>query len=221
MGKKAETVENDISAPKLLRSARGLFAATGKVSQPIERIERDFYPTPVDATRALIRAEGKRLSGYDTIWEPAAGDGACSNELAKALPATILTSDIIDRGIGAEIKSFFDYDRPPAPALVTNPPFSLVNWRDGKGRWIEHAIGTLRVDYMALLLPWTWPGAGRLGRIWDKYPPAVVYLLTWKLDFTGQGAPPQNNAWFIWDRGHRGDTIMRRLDRVPRQGELF
>jgi len=221
MAKADDKVGNGTSGKTVLRSARGLFAATGKVSKPIDRISHDFYSTPADVTRALLRVEGKRLSGFKKIWEPAAGEAAMAKELAKALPAKIVTSDIIDRGIGAEIKSFFDYDKPPAPALVTNPPFSLVNVRDGKGRWITHALGTLDIDYMALLLPFTWPSAGGLGRVWDKHPPAVVYLLTWKIDFTGQGAPPQNNAWFIWDKGHRGDTLFKRLDRKPRQGELF
>lgn len=221
MAKNDDKEGNGTSGKSVLRSARGLFAATGKKSEPIERIPQDFYPTPVDVTRALIRAEGKRLDSFDTIWEPAAGDGAMMFELNKALTARIIPSDIIDRGIGADIKSFFDYTVPPAKAIVTNPPFSLVNWRDGKGRWITHALGTLKVDYMALLLPWTWPGAGHLGKVWDTHPPSLVYLLTWKVDFTGQGAPPQNNAWWIWDRGHRGETIMRRLDRRSRQGELF
>ena len=111
--------------------------------------------------------------------------------------------------------------RPPARAIVTNPPFSLVNWRDGKARWINHALGMLDVEYMALLLPWTWAAASGLKRTWAFYPPAFVYLLTWKVDFTGQGAPPQNNCWMIWDRGHRGETLFRRLDRTESEEELL
>ena len=41
------------------------------------RPETDFYPTPPEATRALLDVE----SFYDTVWEPACGDGAISKEL--------------------------------------------------------------------------------------------------------------------------------------------
>ena len=144
--------------------------------------------------------------------------------MAKVLRKThqVVCSDIADRGCPhVRVQSFFDYDEPPARALITNPPFSEVNWRDGKGRWITHAVANLDIEYMALLLPWTWAAAAGLSPIWTVYPPAIVYLLTWKIDFTGQGAPPQNNAWFVWDRGHRGDTILRRLDREAKQGRLL
>ena len=195
------------------RSARGLFKATGKVAKPIPRVAQDFYRTPAEVTQALLRAEADRLSSFDTIWEPAAGDGAIVAELRET--HMVIASDIADRGCPhVRVQSFFDYTRPAARAIVTNPPFSEVNWRDGKARWITHALDNLEIDYMTLLLPWTWPAAGGLNEIWEFNSPSLVYLLTWKIDFTGQGAPPQNNAWFVWDRGHRGETILRRLGRT-------
>jgi hypothetical protein len=203
-----------------LRSARGLFKATGKVAKPIARVAQDFYRTPPEVTRALLRVEGDRLASFNPIWEPAAGDGAITYELARI--GMVISSDIADRGCPhVRVKSFFDYTTPPARAIVTNPPYSLVNWRDGKAHWIHHALFTLNVEYMALLLPWTWPAASGLKWTWDVFPPSIVYLLTWKVDFTGQGAPPQNNAWFVWDRGHRGETILRRLDREEEQEKLI
>jgi hypothetical protein len=46
--------------------------------------------------------------------------------------------------------------------------------------------------------------------------------MRWKIDFTGQGAPPMLNAWFVWDRQHQGETFLRMLDRADaRQSELF
>lgn len=206
-----------------LRSARGLFAATGKIALPTARIPQDFYATPPEVTKALLSVERDRLFCFSPIWEPAAGDGAIVKVL-KAAGYQVIASDISDRGCpNVKVKSFFDYKEPPGLAIVTNPPFSLTNWRDGKGKWITHALGILDldVDYMALLLPWTWAAAAGLGDIWERYPPAVIYLLTWKVDFTGQGAPPQNNCWVIWDRGHRGETILRRLDREGKQERLL
>lgn len=218
-------------------SARGLFRATGKKSKPVaqlidgewskvdalEREKDDFYPTPPEPTRALLHAELDRLRQLGNIWEPAAGDGAMAREM-RAVGLLPFCSDLIDRGMGALIRDFYDFnawDR-PARAIVTNPPFSECGWGNGKARWLKHALDVLDVEYMALLMNWGWPGAGGLGPFYAAHPPARVYLMRWKIDFTGQGAPPMLNAWFVWDKQHKGETVLRMLDRKDtRQSELF
>jgi len=217
-------------------SARGLFRATGNKSKPVpavmldgsiakvehlEREEDEFYPTPPEPTVAFLSAEANRLKDFPLIWEPAAGDGAMVRLIQEFGHRTV-HSDLVDRNCGAEIRSFYDFGSPPAPAIVTNPPFAECNARDGNGRWIWHALDTLNVEYMALLMNWTWPGAGGHAALWQSFPPARVYLMRWKIDFTGQGAPPQLNAWFVWDRAHSGETVLRMLDRKDsRQVEMF
>lgn len=221
-------------------SARGLFRATGKQSKPVavrsgidlagafdradhlDREKDDFYPTPPDPTRAFLHAEIDRLREFDGIWEPAAGDGAMVREM-HALGLVTYASDIIDRGGDADqIRNFYKFALPAFPAIVTNPPFQECGWGNGKARWLKHALDTLDVDYMALLLNWTWPGAGGLGPFWADHPCARVYLMRWKIDFTGQGAPPMLNGWFVWDKKWHGETVLRMLDRKDaRQGELF
>lgn len=217
-------------------SARGLFRATGKKSKPViqlgldgsyerveglEREKDDFYPTPPEPTRALLSAEIDRLRDFNLIWEPAAGDGAMVREM-RDLDLLVYDSDLVDRGGGAVIKSFYDYTRAPAKAIVTNPPFGECGWGNGKARWLKHALDVLDVEYMALLMNWGWPGAGGLGPFYAQYPPARVYLMRWKIDFTGQGAPPMLNAWFVWDKQWKGETVLRMLDRKDaRQAELF
>lgn len=193
-------------------SARGLFRATGKVARPVmtdlingeavysETVERekdDFYPTPPEPTRALLNAEGDRLREFGPIWEPACGDGAMAKEMRHE-GFEVICSDLVDRGAGASIASFYDYSEAPTSAVVTNPPFNECN----SGRWIKHAFEQLSLQYMALLLPLNWPGAQARAGLWAKYPPARVYLMRWRIDFTGAGAPPMLNAWFVWD----GDT---------------
>jgi len=208
-------------------SARGLFHATGKRSinteqRPrLERSAHDFYPTPPEPTRALLQAERDRLGSFPLIWEAACGDGAMMRDI-RADGHKCVGSDIIDRGCGAVIKNFFDFSAPLSSAIVTNPPFDTINWRDGRGRWLTHAMATLGVEYMALLLSWNWPAAGSLGPIWAAHPPARVYLMRWKIDFTGQGAPPMTHAWFVWDRAWEGETVLRMLDRAKpaSQGEM-
>ncbi|NGP19319.1 hypothetical protein [Devosia aurantiaca] len=215
-------------------SARGLFRATGKTSKPVpqlldgewskvdtlEREKDDFYPTPPEPTRALLHAEIDRLREFRFVWEPACGDGAMVREM-EALGLTVIRSDLVDRGCGANIADFYSFTSGPK-AIVTNPPFSECGWGNGKARWLKHALDTLDVDCMALLMNWGWPGAGGLAPFYAAHPPARVYLMRWKIDFTGQGAPPMLNAWFVWDKQHQGETVLRMLDRKDaRQSELF
>ncbi len=220
-------------------SARGLFRATGKTSRPVlvraganlggvferaEHLERekdDFYPTPPEATRALLAAELPRLRDFPLIWEMAAGDGAILRELA-AVGLAVVASDLVDRGCGAEVRSFYDYRQAPTRAGLTNPPFQECDWKNGRGRWIEHALETLDLDYLALLLPWTWPAAANLGPLLARRPFARAYLMRWRIDWTGQGGPPAANGWFVWDKAHAGAPLYRFLDRADaRQGLLF
>jgi len=217
-------------------SSRGLFRATGKKSKPVhvrdlegnivkadalEREKDDFYPTPPEPTRAFLHAEINHLLPFGTVWEAAAGDGAMVREM-EVMGLKVVASDLVDRGCGADIRSFYDFNSAPAPAIVTNPPFGECGWGNGKARWLKHALDVLDVDYMALLMNWGWPGAGGLKHFYAAHPPARVYLMRWKIDFTGQGAPPMLNAWFVWDKRHRGETVLRMLDRVDaRQGEMF
>jgi len=213
-------------------SARGLFRATGNTAKdvPVQlldgtfakgeavREKDDFYPTPPEPTRALLASELSRLEAFDGVWEPAAGDGAMVREL-QAVGLSVFASDLIDRGCNAEIRNFYEYQKPARPAIVTNPPFAECNADPG---WVRHALETLGVDYMALLLPINWLGAAGRAALWGEFPPARVYLMRWRIDFTGQGAPPMLNAWFVWDKQHVGETVLRMLDRKDaRQAEMF
>ena len=215
-----------------MRSARGLFRATGNTARPvmvdmidgeaiyaaeIPREKDDFYPTPPEPTRAIIKAERGRLAKFDAIWEPACGDGAMVREM-QAVGLGAIPSDMVDRGIGADIRSFYDFDEAPSKAILTNPPFNECN----SGRWIRHALDTLGVEYMALLLPFSWPGAEIRAGLWARNPPARVYLMRWRIDWTGAGAPPMLNAWYVWDgETNQEDTRLLMLSRSDARQEGF
>lgn len=206
-------------------SARGLFRATGKSSthivktsegyqrtDKIEREENDFYPTPANVTRALLAYEGDRIKRLGSVWEPACGDGAMTKEI-EAFGLPVFSSDLIDRGCpGAEIRSFYDYSDAIAPGIITNPPYCEINARDGNGRWLKHCL-FVGAEYVALFLNWDWPAAAGHSRMLELFPISRVYVCRWKVDFTGSGSPPQRNAWFIWDKEWKQETVLRFMDR--------
>ena len=192
-------------------SARGLFRATGKQAKPVvvrdlmggfqkvdevERERDDFYPTPVEATQAILQAEAETLKQFDALWEPAAGDGAMVREMESA-GFRVFASDIVDRGQGYWVQNFYDFKTAPAPAVVTNPPFKECSRDPGMVRFM---LERLDVEYLALLLPLNWLGAESRMKLWCDHLPARVYVMRWRVDFTGQGASPIFFAWFVWER---------------------
>ena len=227
-------------------SAKSLFRATrGKrVDQPalmaVEPSRRpedarrrdDFYPTgQPEAIRALLARDGARIRWSGSVWEPACGDGALVREIRGAgLPC--IANDLVDRGCPeASVANFFAATESPADAIITNPPYGLINARDGHGAWLRHTLDLPGWPYLALLLSWDWPAARQhgLGQMLDANPFSWCYLMRWKLDFTGEGSPPQRNAWFVWDRtdqrktdGTGPDPDFRWMDREDaRQGVLL
>lgn len=208
--------------------AQGLLVDATASRRPAEDVRRplDLYPTgQPDAIRALLAMDGERIRALGAVWEPAAGLGDLCREIETAgLPC--VASDVADHGWPAtEVRSFYDYDRALAPAIITNPPYCEINARDGHGRWLRHTLSLPGWEYCALLLSWDWPAAraNGLGDLLDRSPFSYCYLMRWKLDFTGQGSPPQRNAWFVWDRAWSGtEPAFRWMDRIDhRQGVLL
>lgn len=190
-----------------------------------ERRKLDLYPTgDPEAIRSLLARDDARIRP-GPVWEPAAGFGHMVREF-EAVGLGCVRSDIVDHGCpGVVVRSFYDWTEAPAPKVITNPPFCEINARDGHGRWLRHMLSLPGWDYCALLLSWDWPAARQngLGALLDVHPFSYCYLMRWKLDFTGEGSPPQRNAWFVWDRSWTGsEPAFRWMDKADgRQGSLF
>lgn len=192
-----------------------------------DRRAHDFYPTgQPEAIRGLLERDGEAIRACGSVWEPACGDGAIVKEI-RAAGIPCCASDLIDRGCPDSWQAdFFSCYRSRGRAIITNPPFNLINARDGHGRWLRHSLSLPDWDYLALLLSWDWPAAraNGLGELLDAQPFSYCYLMRWKLDFTGEGRPPQRNAWFVWRRGWEGEPAFRWMDkptRDARQGALL
>ena len=214
------------SKPDISERLAGTDAVQRK-PQTEDRRELDLYPTgEPEAIRGLLALDGKRIHELGRVWEPAAGHGHLLREIeAVGLPCAV--SDVADHGCpGVEVCSFYEYTEARAPAIITNPPYAEINARDGHGRWLRHTLNMPGWRYCALLLSWDWPAArsNGLGALLDANPFSYCYLMRWKLDFTGEGSPPQRNAWFIWDRDWTGaEPAFRFMNRDldSRQSELF
>lgn len=94
---------------------RSVFGPGGRLSPLREPFE--FYPTPPEATRALLSVEA-----FDGgVWEPACGEG----HIAKVLEAEgydVVATDLVDHGYGRAGVDFLEQRLPRARHIVTNPP---------------------------------------------------------------------------------------------------
>lgn len=168
------------------------------------REKDDFYPTPPEATEALLTLIKPRR-----VWEPACGDGAISKVL-KCHGIDVVSTDLVDRGYGEGGVDFLEAEYLFAPAIVTNPPFKHAE------AFARHAIA-LGADTVALLLKATFWNAAIRFPLFAQHPPEVVAPLMWRLDFTGGGAPTMDCAWAIWSiREGRDTTFIPLLKPKPR-----
>lgn len=177
----------------------------GTRSAPADERGLDFYPTPIEAVRALLAIE----AFAPTVWEPACGNGAVSRPLEDAGYDVRLT-DIADRGLAdrhGECQEVADFlvSTPDGVTrdIVTNPPFGLVN------AFIAHALRAHRPRKMAMLLNLNaMCGADNGDRIFwmEEWPPARILVFSRRLPmmhrdgWDGERAGSQmNTAWFIWE----------------------
>ena len=144
-----------------------------------DRPDHEFYPTPPEATEALIRAM-PHLAGQK-IWECVCGDG----RLARVLEyhgCTVIGTDLIDRGYGEGGVDFLATHRRRASKAITNPPFTLAQ------AFIEHAMRLHLEEVWMLLKTDYYQAASRTGfkqRIRPKY----KLELSWRIDTLALEAP--------------------------------
>lgn len=186
--------------------ARTASAVPAKAFQLGTRIPNEFYPTPPEATRALLSVE--QFDG--PIWEPACGDGRIAKVLTDHGNAVIAT-DLHAYGVGQSGVDFLAERRGRAKHIVTNPPY-------GGGladAFVRQALLLTRETggKVAMLL--------NMGSLchpvrtakWRRTPPARIYaiddIVCWPEDRYGP-APryfkKHRYCWAIWTHDHEGPS---------------
>lgn len=162
------------------------------------RRDRDFYSTPNQCVYALC--DFLNIPRTTRIWEPACGGGAIVKALHEKGYGKVIASDIAT-GI-----DFLTTDLPENVGyIITNPPFSLA------AEFIEHGI-ELGVPFAYLLKIQYWNSKKRY-QLFQSCPPKYILPLTWRPDFTGQGASLMDMMWVVWTTEEMGATLYRPLAR--------
>lgn len=173
-----------------------------------ERETNDFYATDPKALELLLELEA--FSPY--VWEPACGQGHLS-EVLKAHGYKVKSSDIIDRGYpDTEKLDFLQVQVQPGPSrdIITNPPYKLAK------EFVEHALDiSMDSTKVAMFLKVQFLEGKERRKLFEKYPPKVIYVSSSRLICAMNGAFENVSssavayAWFIWEKGYKGETIVR------------
>lgn len=159
----------------------------------------DFYPTPPEAVHALCKHE--KFTG--SIWEPACGDGAISKVLTD-YGYSVISTDLVNRGYGANRIDFLMERHPRAPNIVTNPPFK------NSEEFARHAL-TLTTGKVVFLLRLVWLAGKSRGEMFRRSPLARVLIFSSRLPMMHRGGyegPKSSSAidfaWFVFEHGYIG-----------------
>nr|DAW55829.1 MAG TPA: adenine-specific methyltransferase [Caudoviricetes sp.] len=151
------------------------------------RAVSDFYPTPPEATRALL--DFLQLPLKTMIWEPACGQGHMVNVM-REYGFQVVDTDI---QTGAD---FLEAVMPDGVEwIITNPPFSQAD------AFIKRCV--LHGKPFALLLKSQYWHAKKRLSLFRENPPAYLLPLTWRPDFLfgqrGSGSPLMDVMWCVWN----------------------
>lgn len=162
-----------------------------------QRKKSDFYETPYSITSQLLEVE----QFSKPILEPACGNGAIEK--------------VIGECVAYDKEKDFLLEENKYPSIITNPPFSLAF------EFIQKAK-KVATEKIAFLLPLSYlHGKKRFDYVYQdkEFPLARVYVFT-RYPMLGDRLRDDGKyrtgmmvyAWFVWDKNHTGEPIIRWLD---------
>ena len=190
---------------------KSAFTTNGASNHSLEEREaNDFYATDQVAVEMLLN-----LEKFSTlIWEPACGQGHISRVLENH-NHRVISSDIMDRGYaGTLIVDFLNIEESGCPIhfgdIITNPPYKYAK------EFVEKALEVITEGHkVAMFLKLTFLESSGRKELFDKYPPKVIYVSRRRLecakngDFAAHSQSAVAYAWFVWEKGLKGEPIVR------------
>ena len=177
----------------------------------VNNIIPDWYSTDINTLKALLqRLVMDNIHLSKKVLEPCCGNGIISEELIKT-NHTVGSYDLYDRGYGNVGQDFFKTLKIPNKTdILTNPPYEIAQ------KFIRHALNILHNNRMCILLLKTqFLEDSDNKEFFESYPPKYIYMFNERQscyingDLTKKVGGPSRYAWFIWEKGYSGDSIIR------------
>ena len=170
-----------------------------------ERQSEDYYATEPRAVELLLEQEEFATS----IWECASGEGHIAKVLLKH-GYIVRQSDIIRRTPETEFHDFLGMGIEDwGGDIITNPPYRYAQ------EFVERAlqsVGEGRKVAMFLRLLFLEGKARRA--LFESNPPKTIYVASGRLKcmlngIDNMGGSAVAYAWFVWEKGYKGNTIVK------------
>ena len=176
-----------------------------------DREIHDYYATEPRAVDKLFAVLGDTLS--NNLWECACGGGHLSRRILELSPRSkIKNSDLFNRDFPCEVIDFLKINQPNSFCgdIITNPPYKYAQ------EFVEKAIETVTEgSLVCMFLKLTFLEGQKRRKMYDKYPPKIVYVSSDRLwcalngAFDNKFSSAAAYAWFIWQKGYNGQTIIQ------------
>ena len=132
-------------------------------------------------------------------------------EVLKAHGHTVRATDLYDRGYGLGGIDFLQVIETWDGDIITNPPYKYAL------QFCQKALAVTNPGAkIAMLLRLTFLESSERRKFFDKYPPKYVYVSSSRVNCARNGdfiqfpnASVIAYAWYIWENGYTGDTILR------------
>lgn len=173
-----------------------------------ERQYHDYYATDPRAMELLLAEE----DFSPVIWECACGEGHLSKVL-KEHGYKVISTNLIYRGYG--YPKSLDFLRCTIPNgfsgdIITNPPYKYAL------EFVQKALDNVRSGRkVAMFLKLTFLEGQKRKQFFLHSPPKTVYISSSRLmcalngEFDKYSSRAIAYAWFVWEKGFKGDPIIK------------
>lgn len=168
----------------------------------------DFYATEPKATELLVGLEKFNKD----IWECACGKGDISETLVRA-GYNVRSTDLIDRGYGTGDIDFLKQKDTWNGDIITNPPYKFAL------EFIYRALSLIpEGNKVAMFLKIQFLEGKERKKLFISQPPKKIWVSSSRLlcaknglfsEMRAGGGSAVAYAWFIWEKGYKGDTIVK------------
>lgn len=169
-----------------------------------DRQAEDYYATDPVAAEWLDRIEDLD----NRIWECACGEG----HIAKVFVRNgheVMSTDLIDRGYGRGGVDFLKCQEQFYGDIVTNPPYKYAQ------EFIEHALELIpEGNKVCMFLKVQFLEGKNRKKFFASHPPKRVWVSSSRISCYTNGEFKKTSsmlalAWYVWEKGYKGDTILK------------
>lgn len=186
-----------------------------------ERVANDFYETDPATIDGLLKV----YSLPHRIWECACGNGSLSKKL-ESLGYDVVSTDLVGRGYGQGGINFLASEEenrmfnenfegfPKVDCILTNPPYKYATEFVKRALQLVNDGGSVVMFLKLTFLE----GKKRYNEIFRITPPRYVFQFVERQkcapngDFSKIESSAVAYAWFVWEKGYEGETIIKWID---------